>query len=282
VSSFEASVIVRCRDEIAGVGRALDLLQRQTVRPEIIAVDSGSTDGSLEIARAAADVLIEIPPASFTYGRALNIGADAATAPIHFALSAHCFPRLDWVERSLAHYRDRDVAATNGIQTFADGRPVIGVFLQDWEHARSDPDWGFSNHASSWRGSVWRRHPFDEELDYAEDREWSWRVTREGWTIAFDPALWVDMSHAWSGARDLFSRKRRAARALRTFAPMPPVGLGELIEEWWQDTPDDGHSRLFHRLNYRRMAGLAGKYLGSREGDRRGGGQAGVRVGGPR
>lgn len=265
MAAARASVIVRCKDEAATLGRTLDLLHGQTVRPEIVVIDSGSTDGSLEIARRRADRLVEIAPGDFSYGGALNLGSRVAAAPIHFALSAHCFPGRDWVERSLAHFDDARVAATNGIQTFSDGRAVEGVFLQDWAHASLDPDWGFSNHASAWRAAVVERFPFDETMDYAEDREWSWRVMRAGWLIAFDPMLWVDLSHSWKGAKNVFQRRRRAVRALRSFADMPDYGIGDLVVEWWADTPADGRSPAFHRLNYRRLAGLAGKWLGRRQ-----------------
>ena len=72
--SGEASVIVRCRDEVRTLERTLESLRRQTVDPEIVVVDSGSSDGSLEVARRYADQLIEIPPETFTFGHALNVG----------------------------------------------------------------------------------------------------------------------------------------------------------------------------------------------------------------
>ena len=261
-----ASAIVRCRDERATLERTLTTLREQTVRPEIIVVDSGSTDGSLEIARRLADRVIEIEPGRFSYGRALNVGAAAAAAPVHLALSAHCFAPPRWVERTLTHYARDDVAGTNGIQTFADGSRVTEPFHQDAAHARSNPWWGFSNHASSWRAAVWREHPFDESLDYAEDREWALRVTAAGWTLVYDPALWVDMSHAWRGVRNTFQRQRRATRVVAALAGAGPYTVRELARDWWREIPRDRHSTLAHRfLNPVRLAGLAGRYVGRRE-----------------
>jgi rhamnosyltransferase len=268
-----ASVIVRARNEEAGIGRALASLRRQTVEPEIIVVDSGSTDGTLDIARTMCDRLIEIPAASFSYGRALNIGAEAAQANVHFALSAHCeATRVDWVQRTLARYERDDVAGACGGSGRPDGEPLEAVFHQTAADARANPYWGFSNHASSWRASVWREFPFHEGMDYAEDKEWAWRVLHAGWVIAYEPALWVDMSHQWRGGTvDFFERQRRGARALATFAPLPPYGLRELGREWWNDLPEPRRRGPFvHRfLNHRRLAGLAGKYLGHRPAIRR-------------
>lgn len=261
-----ASVIVRCRDERATIERALLTLRGQTVRPEILVVDSGSVDGSLEVARRLADRVIEIAPETFSYGRALNIGAAAAEAPVHLALSAHCFAPAHWVEGSLRHYGDQHVAGVNGIQTFADGTAVSAPFRQEAEHAHANPWWGFSNHASSWRADVWREMPFDESMDYAEDREWAWRVTAAGWALIYDPELWVDLSHSWTGVRNHFTRQRRANRAVAAFAPTLPYTARDLVRDWWSEIPRDRHSTFAHRFaNPGRIAGLAGRYVGRRQ-----------------
>jgi rhamnosyltransferase len=261
-----ASAIVRVKDEAGTLGATLAALRAQTVVPEIIVVDSGSTDGSLEIARRWCDQLVEIAPREFSYGRALNIGARAASAPVHFALSAHCVPaRRDWVERALAHYARADVAGTTGDLELPGRVPLSGPFFQDEAFARAHPRWGFSNHASSWRASVWERFAFDESLDYAEDKEWALRVLAAGWVIAVDPDLWVDLSHQWrSGALVFFHRERRAARAMRRFVALPPYGLRELLREWWFDIPPDHRSALRARLNPVRWAGMIGRYAGQR------------------
>lgn len=260
----QASVIVRVKDEARTLERTLRSLRSQTVAPEIIVVDSGSRDGSLQIARRFCDRLIELPAADFSYGRALNVGARSASAPFHFALSAHCYaPDDNWIAGSLAHYADPGVAGVCGIQGFPDRTPLPGPFRQDAAHAAAHPRWGFSNHASSWRGSVWRELPFDEELDYTEDKEWAHRALRAGWVIVFDPELWVDMSHAWRSGLELYRRQLRATRATLSFVTLPRYGPRELARDWWRETPTDRHSAFFHRfVNYRRMAGLLGRYRG--------------------
>jgi rhamnosyltransferase len=268
VTVAQASVIVRSRDSERTIERTFASLRAQTVEAEIVVVDSGSRDATLEIATRWADRILHIAPAEFTYGRALNVGAREASGDMHFALSSHCSPpRADWIERSLVHYDRDEVAATNGGWEVPGRRPLGAgeVFLQDHAHAKRHPRWGFSNHASSWRSTVLAEHPFDETLDYAEDKEWALRVTRAGWLIAFDPELMVDGSHAWTSALDFYDRKKRSAKALASFAELPPYGALDLMREWWSDLPDDGHSTAFTRfVNYRRMAGLLGWYAGRR------------------
>lgn len=264
--SARASVIVRCKDEEKFLERALTSLRRQTVEPEIVVVDSGSTDRSLEIAKRWCDKLIEIPAASFTFGHSLNVGAEASSAPFHFVLSAHCHAhRDDWIERSLTHYERDDVGAVSGYHALPDGSPLVGVFYQDAEHARTHPFWGFSNHGSSWRASVWKENAFDATLSSAEDREWAQRITQAGWVIAFDPELAVDMSHAWRTPGELFRRLRLSARAIAEFSDLPEYRLRDCLREWWSVFPDDRHSRWLYRIDPRRVAGQAGKYLGIRD-----------------
>jgi rhamnosyltransferase len=272
-----ASVIVRCRNSERTIEAAFRSIRSQSIESEIIAVDSGSEDRTLEIAARLCDSVVALTPAEFTFGGALNAGARAASAPVHFALSSHCvLVRPDWIERSLAHYERSDVAATNG------GGPVPGhgwlgrdphaghVFHQDHRHARAHPYWGFSNHASSWRASVWEEHRFDEQLRAAEDKEWALRVTAAGWVIAYDPALDVDRAHAWQSAAGFYRRKREEAQAIASFAEVWPYRLRDVAGDWWHDIPEDRHSALFHRLaNYRRLAGLLGRYTGHRRGIRK-------------
>ena len=271
-----ASVIVRAKDEARTIRHTLTGLASQTVRPEIVVVDSGSTDGTVEISRELGDRLVQIPQAEFSYGRALNVGARAAEAPYLFALSAHCAPPdPGWIERALALYERDDVVATNGGTRLADGSRIEGTFYQDASYAREHPAWGFSNHASSWRRSAWEQFPFDEELEAGEDKAWALEVlTHAPWVIAYRADLMVPMDHRWrSGAQANFRRMRLETRAMSQIASLPEYRVRDLVRDWWEDLPDDRHSASAHRfVNYVRFAGLLGKYMGSRDARAHGGG----------
>lgn len=260
-----ASVIVRTLNSAATLGAALDSLGAQTVVPEIVVVDSGSGDATIEIAEHRADAIVRVAAGEFTYGRALNVGAEAATAPIHFALSSHCVvPRPDWIERSLAHYRAPEVAGTNGQMTRPDGSPLREPFRLRRDTPLRDPFWGFSNHASSWRADVWQGEPFDEGLISAEDFEWSDRVRAAGWTLVFDPTLLVPGHHLEEeGALALFRRSRRELEGIASFRAVEPPTLRETVSAWWSWHPG-GARRLRQRLSPYRTARLAGRYAGAR------------------
>ncbi len=78
-----ASAVVRTYDSSATVEATFASLRAQDVPVEIVVVDSGSTDGTLDLARRYADLVLEVPHEEFSYGGTLNRGAAAASAPVH-------------------------------------------------------------------------------------------------------------------------------------------------------------------------------------------------------
>lgn len=261
----QASVVVRTFNSAATLGACLQSLQSQTIRPEVIVVDSGSSDETLAIAESAAVRILELGDEPFSYGRALNRGAAAASAPVHFAVSSHCsIPRRDWIERVLRHYDRPDVAATNGQQTLPDGSPLADVFYLRNDDDLPNPLWGFSNHASSWRADIWRREPFDETLIASEDFEWSDRVLALGFTIVFDPVLVVPGHHRTAqGPRALYRRSYREFLGTAACRRVEAPTLRRSIREWWTEHPPDTKPHR-QRLSPYRIAVIAGRYMAGR------------------
>jgi rhamnosyltransferase len=267
VSAPRISVIVRAKDKVDTIGETLSAIRRQTVPAEIVVVDSGSTDGTVELARQWTDKVLQIPSATFSYGGALNIGAEAASAPVHAALSAHCVPEsATWLEDSLRRYERDDVAATNAALVSPVGVAIEDTYFQSIEDVVVDPTWGFSNHASTWRADVWAELPFREDLGACEDKEWSWRVLSAGWTLAYAPELAAPMAHRRSaGLSALHQRITREAEAMVSLgAAQPLTGRGALAAWWSSFTPESAKPTFVRRASPYRVAELAGAWRGSR------------------
>jgi rhamnosyltransferase len=268
-AALSASAIVRSRDKADTIEQTLSALRAQTVPVEIVVVDSGSVDGTLEIARRYADEIVEIPPEEFSYGGTLNIGSSAAHGDIHFPLSAHSVPMTNtWIADALRHYDDDRVAATNGVVDGPDGRRVEGPCRPSLSEALANPAWGFSNHAGSWRASVVREHPFRTDLTACEDKEWFWRVLQAGYVVVFDPALHVPSTHRRdAGVRALWERNYKEARALAQLGHPPVRGLRDTMDRWSRDFsyPSRWPSAV-RFLSPLRVAEQLGTYFGSRAG----------------
>jgi rhamnosyltransferase len=265
------SVVVRARNKEQTIERALRGLRSQTVETEVILVDSGSTDRTVEIARRYCDQVISIPAEAFTYGGALNLGAEHASGEVVFALSAHCVPtNSQWVEVSLDAYRDDDVAGTWGPPTRPDGTPLDDPAKYKLGDLGSDATWGFSNHASSWRKEVWEQFPFDEKLMACEDKEWMWRVLSAGFSLYADPRLVVASSHRReAGLRPLYKRVHREHFVLVGMLGYPRLTLPGLVQKWWSEFPDgSARPNWQRRLSPWRAVELTAEYTGDLAGSR--------------
>jgi rhamnosyltransferase len=225
-----AAVVIRCRDESRWLGRVLDAVLAQTVPLELLVVDSGSRDGSVVIAQRRGVRVEEIPPSTFTYGRALNLGFAWTSAPLVVALSAHALPAdARWLERLLAPFADEQVMATYGRQLpHADLDPFRRRQVLDYWGAspREDAPGAvrYSNANGAVRRSAWERLRWDEHMAGSEDRAWGEQVVASGGRIVYVPEAAVYHSHT-EGARAVYRRSR--AEALGTGAPLAaPLGVG--------------------------------------------------------
>jgi rhamnosyltransferase len=260
----DVSVVIRAKDEAPSIGRVLELLKRQTLRPQIVVVDSGSTDGTLEIVRRHDVELIEIPAASFTYGGALNTGTERATAEVVVALSAHSFPKdEDWLARIADAMNAPEVACASGQGTGPDGRPLTQRLVQDRALAEAHPQWGYSSHAGAFRRSLWAQHPFRADMPFSEDKEWAWHWLQRGHVAVLGPDLAADHSHNADPVREQWRRGYLQWVGLGMFLPVERQPLSALLRQWWQEREFYG-SAWRARLAPRRLARLGGEYAGRR------------------
>jgi rhamnosyltransferase len=260
-------VIVRSKNEAGAIGEVLDLLVAQDLgdrAAEVIVVDSGSTDGTLDIVRARPVQLIEIPAETFSFGGALNTGCGAASAPVLVALSAHAFP-LDngWLARVLAAFDDQRVACACGVENAPGGGRLDGPVVQDLEHWRAHPTWGYSNAAGAFRAELWRQRPFREDMPGTEDKEWAVHWMEQGYVTVVDPDLRVRHDHSHDPLHDIYRRFRVQWTGHTMFRDVPRYGPRELVHEWWAER--NGWPNHFRaRLSPQRIARLLGKYAGTK------------------
>ena len=108
------SIIIRSYNEEKHIARLLEGIARQTVQDaEVILVDSGSSDRTVEIAQSYSVKLVHIAPEEFTFGRSLNRGIQAASGEILVFASAHVYPVYpDWLEKLLAPFAEAGVSMT--------------------------------------------------------------------------------------------------------------------------------------------------------------------------
>jgi glycosyltransferase involved in cell wall biosynthesis len=195
------SVVIRCRDEARSLGPVLDAVlgQRDVPAFEVVALDSGSRDGTLALLGRRPVRVAHLPAAAFTYGRALNRGAALARGEIVVYLSAHCTPLSPrWLAALLAPFGEAAVVATFGRQV-----PVPAVNpIEALATARDfpplpPPGVRFSTANGAVRRAAVLARPFDEHIAIAEDHLWACGVGT-GARIVYCAAAAVAHSHPMS------------------------------------------------------------------------------------
>lgn len=266
MSEPAVSVVIRAKDEAASIGRVIELVRSQQLDGgvEVIVVDSGSSDGTPDIARRSGAAVIAIPAESFTFGGSLNTGCEAASAPLIVALSAHAFPPDEgWLARMAACFEDPLVACAYGCPNAPDGGPLSERVVQDAALARRYPQWGYGNPSGGFRAELWRRRPFRADMPGTEDKEWAWHWLQQGMRVVIDPALAVDHDHSKDGARELYQRFKREWEGYGMYLDLPPYPARDALREWWSERGTYS-SRARARLSHRRAARLAGTWAGRR------------------
>ena len=113
------SVIIPVRNEAKRIRQCIEGILKQTVPvQEIIVIDSGSTDGTLDILAdfPAVDV-IEIDGSTFNHGLTRNLGVEHATGEFCQLTVGDAYAYNEfWLEEMLKGFADEEVMAVCGQQ----------------------------------------------------------------------------------------------------------------------------------------------------------------------
>jgi GT2 family glycosyltransferase len=221
-----ATVAIPVRNAGPILAEVLDavLAQRVPGEVELLVCDSGSTDGSAELARRRGATVIGIAPGEFSHGRTRNLLMTQAAAPYVAFLTQDAVPAGQlWLSRLLAGFAVTDdvglvfgpyaprpeaspMVARELTEWFAgfapEGRPRVDRLDADERDlpAREllGPRGFFTDANGCVSRAAWERVGF-RDIPYAEDRALALDAMRAGFAKVFVPEAAVIHSHEYSG-----------------------------------------------------------------------------------
>jgi rhamnosyltransferase len=193
---------------------------------ELIVIDSGSTDDSVDLIRRAKPAhFIQIRPEEYVPGRVLNLGMALARSNTAIFLNADAIPQSPgWLRPLALAVQDSKTAAAFGRQI--PHPDCQAVFAHDYERCfgpkRASEHWEnfFSMVSSAIRKDIWERRGFLGSLQYSEDDEYARWCRAAGWKVAYCPASVVMHSHNYTPSQ-AYTRSFGEARALAAVWPHP-------------------------------------------------------------
>lgn len=215
------SVIIPTRNAGPGFSGTLEAIHTQQVTGafEIVAVDSGSTDGTPDICRQFSVQVVPIDPQTFNHGATRNLGIERSRGQYILLTVQDARPANDeWMQALVdALESDPQAAGTYSRQLpHPEDNYLIKFLTEFWFRAQGEKRvtqaidsieafrqmpytqrrmlCGFDNVSSMIRRSVWDRFRF-APMQFAEDIEWACRVMCEGYHIIYEPASLVIHSH---------------------------------------------------------------------------------------
>ena len=201
MSNKRISVIIRSKNEEKWLASCLYAVRNQNYSDiEIIVVDNESIDNTVAIAKKYDAVLVKISDEEFNYSYALNKGIQVATGDFIAILSGHCIPVNEWWLNTLkANFDCSDIAGVYGRQEpMSDSSPFDKRDL--WMTFGLDrkvqvKDFFFHNANSMILKEIWKKLPFNTDINGLEDRGWAKRILELGYKIVYEPYASVYHHH---------------------------------------------------------------------------------------
>ncbi|HEV3001508.1 MAG TPA: glycosyltransferase family 2 protein [Solirubrobacteraceae bacterium] len=241
------AVVTVAHDSAADLERTLPALCDQ-LRPgdELVVVDSGSSDGSAEVARRLApEATVVAPGANVGFARGCRVGVEASSAPLVLLLNPDCTPAPGCVDALRAAAAERpDWAAWQALVTLPDGERVntagnlVHYLGFGWAGRLDEPVASVPNHphdagflsgaAMAIRRAAWEETGgFDERyFIYGEDLDLSLRLRLAGHGIGVVPAARVahEYEFAKGGYKWFYLERNRWWTVLAVY-PAPLLAL---------------------------------------------------------
>jgi rhamnosyltransferase len=220
----ETSIVIRTLNEGKNLEKVFQGIHNQNYKDwEIVLVDSGSTDRTLDLAKQYGARIFHIPSKEFTFGRSLNQGCSEALGEYLVFVSGHVWPVTNnWLRNLVEPFQELSVAMVYGRQRGTDDSRLSELhdlqrqFGSVTQILVDEPKGNNGNAAI--RKSLWLNQPFDESLPGLEDVDWARKAERNGHRVYYAADASVYHLHEET-LKQVYRRHLREAVASKRMFP---------------------------------------------------------------
>jgi glycosyltransferase involved in cell wall biosynthesis len=180
------------------------MIEQQTIfnQSEIVFLDSGSTDGTLEFIKTK-HCSVHSLVGAFNFGKSCNQIADLSTAPVLMFLSGHVFLEQNYALQAIAELLETHPMGAAYLRQVPNDTLGLSVYERAYLARRFSNGNGpvlvntpgsFSNAASAMTRAAWQRLRF-QEVHGSEDFLWVTRHLELGGEVFYLPHLCAMHSH---------------------------------------------------------------------------------------
>lgn len=243
----KVTVIVRTFNSDWVVDQALaSLMKQKNVEIELMIVDSGSTDKTLDIVSQYKHTFIAIKPGTYFPGKVLNQAVSEANTEVVVFINSDVVLLDDCaIEKLISPLKEANIMASFGRQVV---RPEADLWVRhDYERAfpadGEKPDWmHYSLPIAAMKKEAWKIQPFYTDAWGSEDTHWGVQIKDKGYDIVYVKEATAMHSHNYT-LKQLASRRRIEGEADVYIYPKKTVSL-------WQTFLSFGASFLRESIYY--------------------------------
>jgi rhamnosyltransferase len=212
----ETSIIILTKNAGERFEELMKRIGDQTYQDfEILVIDSGSKDRTIEIAKKYGCRVYNIEPEEFHHSRTRNLGAELAEGSYLIYITQDALPiENNLVEKIIKPLENEEIAGVYGRQiAYPDAKPMEKFFYSYFypetrkvithTELKNLAEFYVSNVfisdvCSAMKKKVWKKIRFDESIIMAEDKKWAIDVLRDGYKLVYEPEAVVYHSHDYS------------------------------------------------------------------------------------
>ncbi len=242
----QVSVIIPAYNCEKTIAQCLKAVKEQTFKniKEIIVSDDGSKDSTASIVKSFPDVSYVCQPNAGP-ATARNRGAKIATSEILFFTDSDCVPNSNWVEKSIKHFENKDIAVVMGSYDIANSSSILSRCIHKeivYRHNNLLPEYPkvFGSYNFGIRKKIFDElSGFNEEYRYAsgEDNDLSYRILKINKKIFFERESKVKHYHTESISRYLREQYRHGFWRAKLYLMHPKMMQGDNYT-FWKDMAD--------------------------------------------